>query len=160
MAMRAFYSLLLAAVASLPFQAWSEEKIPPETRDRVAGFLEWFIDPGKTASEQVALFTDDVDYYDRGKVGKPAIMKDIGYSVRRWPMRSFRLAGIDYMRRDPADEDRIFVSYRIEFEVANPTQSIAGTATYAALIVDPDGEPKIEAIAEKVLKRNRLAAEE
>lgn len=158
--MRMFYSCLLAAAAIFPLQARAAEAIPEATRERVAGFLERFIDPGKTASEQIAFFTDDVDYYDRGKVGKPAIIKDIGYSARRWPSRSFRLAGIDYMRRDPADEDRIFVSYRIEFEVANASKAIAGTATYAALIVNPDSEPKIEAIAEKVLKRNRLDAGE
>jgi hypothetical protein len=150
----------LAVTTGLSFPAWAADPIAPATRDKVESFLQRFIDPNKTPHEQLALFTDDVDYYDHGKVGKPAILKDIGYTVRRWPLRFYRLAGIDYMKRDPADDDRIFVSYRIEFEVANPSRAMGGTATYAALIVDPEGEPKIEAIAEKVLKRNRLDVRE
>ncbi|MDB5839232.1 MAG: hypothetical protein JWQ23_1184 [Herminiimonas sp.] len=146
-----------ATAQTSPMSPQGTENIDEATIERIEIFLQRFIDPDKTVAEQAALFTENVEYYDRGMVGKAEILKDINYSVRRWPWRFYRLASIDYITRDPASvADRIFVTYTLSFEVANPSKTIAGTASYAALIVDLNTEPKIQAITEKVRKRNRL----
>jgi hypothetical protein len=66
------------------------------------------------------------------------------------------LLSIDYIKRDPAPgTDRVFVSYRIEFEVANSARTIAGVASYGAAIVNLSGSPQVEAISEKIVERKR-----
>ena len=64
--------------------------------------------------------------------------------------------GIDDIRRDPdASSDRLYVSYKIDFEVVNASRTVAGIASYEAVIVGLAANPKIESISETVLKRDR-----
>lgn len=119
----------------------------------VSAFLEHFIDPAKTAEEQAALFAEDAQYYDQGKVGRAAIIRDIGYFTRRWPQRDYSLGGIHYITPDPAS-GRVFVSYEISYRVSGFNRAAAGKAHYGAVIADPDGDPKIEWIKEQVAKKN------
>jgi hypothetical protein len=126
--------------------------ISPAMMMRIRTFLDGFVDPGKTPEQQTAFFADQVEYYDRGIVGKSVILRDVERFVRHWPVRNYRVVEIDYIRRDP-DSDRIYVSYTIEFAVANRSKSIRGRANYGALIGGLDDTPKIESIKEKVTRR-------
>ncbi len=118
---------------------------------RVSAFLEHFIDPLKTAPQQAALFTDDAQYYERGRVGDVAIIRDIEYFARRWPQRDYRLTAIHYITPDPAS-NRVFVSYEISYHVANRSKAASGKAQYGAVLVDPVTSPKVEWIKETIAK--------
>lgn len=127
-------------------------KITPDMEKKIRTFLDKFVDADKAPLEQVAFFTDDVQYYDQGMIGKPAILRDVDRYVRHWPHRNYRIAEIDYINPDP-DSDTIFVSYTIDFMVANRSRAITGKARYGALISNLDNSPKIAAIQEKVTER-------
>jgi hypothetical protein len=120
--------------------------------NKVRAFLDRFVDADKTPAEQVALFADQVDYYEQGIVGKQEILRDVDRYIRHWPQRRYEVAEISYMSADP-ESDRVFVSYTIEFDVARKARSISGKASYGAVIADLDGEPKVESIKEKVTAR-------
>jgi hypothetical protein len=132
--------------------AGASVKITPDMETKIRRFLDRFVDAGKTPQEQLAFFADDVQYYDQGMIGKPAILRDVHRYVRHWPQRNYRVAKIDYINPDP-DSDSVFVSYTIDFMVANRTRTIAGKARYGALISSLGNSPKIAAIQEKVTER-------
>lgn len=117
--------------------------------EQVAEFLEHFIDPQKTPEQQAALFTRDAQYYEHGKVGPAAIRRDVEYYSRRWPYRDYRLSEIHYITPDPSS-DRIFVSYAIEYRVANRAKAASGKAHYGAVLVNPHTAPQIEWIKEEI----------
>jgi hypothetical protein len=117
--------------------------------EKVRAFLERFIDAEKTPAEQVALFTDDVEYYEQGMVGKRAIERDVARYVRHWPQRSYRVVDVPYIAVDPLT-DRVFVSYTISYEVASATRHARGKADYGAVISNLDGDPKVEWIRERI----------
>lgn len=126
--------------------------ISPATMMQVRNFLDDFVDADKTPEQQTAFFAEQVEYYERGIVGKTVILRDVERFVRHWPVRNYRVAEIDYIRRD-ANSDRVFVSYTIEFDVANRSKSISGRANYGALITGLGDTPKIESIKERVTRR-------
>jgi hypothetical protein len=132
--------------------AQPQNQVSALTAQQVRAFLDRFVDPSKTPEEQAAFFTDRVEYYDHGIVGKKAIRRDVERFVRHWPYRSYRVAEIDYIHPDPESE-RLFVSYSIDFEVANKSKAIRGRASYGALISGLGDAPKIEPIQERVTKR-------
>ncbi|MGV3741352.1 MAG: hypothetical protein ACO1NO_03470 [Burkholderiaceae bacterium] len=118
--------------------------------EQVRLFLEHFIDPHKTPTQQAALFTQDAEYYGRKEVGNAEIIRDIKYFTRRWPARSYSLASIHYITPDPAS-DRVFVSYEISYRVANDRKAASGKARYGAVIANLSSAPKIEWIKEKIV---------
>lgn len=145
--------LLAAQTSGLSDATVSDEtRVTPEFEQKVRRFLDKFVDAGKTPEQQAALFTDDAEYYDHGIVGKSAIVRDVKRYSRHWPHRHYRVAEISYIRPDPAS-DRVFVAYTIDFEVANKARTVAGKASYGAVISDVDGDPKVEAIKERVTRR-------
>jgi hypothetical protein len=117
--------------------------------ERVSAFLEYFIDAQKTPAQQAALFASDAQYYEHGKADKTSIIRDVEHFARRWPSRDYHLADIHYITTDPAS-DRVFVSYEIDYRVANNSRSASGKAYYGAVIADLDSSPKIEWIKERV----------
>lgn len=158
MVMRA---LILAAftVAAIPTVALPQEpagmppaSVPAWLEDEVRSFLEAFIDGGNTQAEQLSFFAERVHYYDRGVVSTGAIARDIGYTLRRWPWRDNRLVEIEYLKTLPG-EDRVFVSYVVDYEVANAQRTVRGTARYGAVIAGVGDEPRIEGIFENLTRR-------
>lgn len=135
-----------------------EQAIAPIEVKKVRAFLDRFVDPDKTPEEQTAFFADQVEYYNRGVVGKSTILHDVKRFVRYWPRRNYHVAEINYINADPGS-GRIFVSYTIEFEVANKSRTISGRANYGALINALDDAPKIESIREKVVERKSSSLE-
>lgn len=134
---------LAAHPDALPAQA------DPALAAQVREFLESFIDPSSTPDEQAKFFTEDADYYGRGPTGAAEIAKDIARNSRRWPARAYRVVRIDYITPDPST-GRIFVSYTLDYEVANSRQAVRGSANYGAVIVDLDTDPKIAWIRENI----------
>lgn len=128
------------------------------TKEKVRAFLDHFVDADKTSAEQVALFADQVDYYEHGIVGKREILRDVDRYLRHWPYRRYEVVEISYMSADP-ESDRVFVSYTIDFDVARNARSISGKASYGAVIADLDSEPKVESIKEKVTARRSASNE-
>jgi hypothetical protein len=131
------------------------EQIAPITVKQLRAFLDRFVDAGKTPEEQATFFAEPVEYYNHGIVGKSAIIRDVERFARHWPKRSYRVAQIDYINRDPESE-QLFVSYTIDFEVANRSKTIKGRANYGALISNLGNSPKIESIKEKVVERKSV----
>lgn len=115
----------------------------------VSNFLGHFIDPSKTPSQQAELFTKDAEYYEYGRVGRTAIIRDIEHFSRRWPHREYRLGAIHYIRTDPAS-NKLFVSYEIDYRVASRKRAAAGKAHYGAVLTDLGTSPKIEWIKEEI----------
>lgn len=140
-----------------PAAAEEDQRISPAMLEQFDFFLRSFVDGSNTPAEQASFFTDSVYYYEQGFVGKSEIIRDVERYIRHWPWRKNRLTDIDYIKRAP-DSDRLFVSFAIDFEVANRAKTVAGKAHYGAVIVDVDGSPKIESIQEKLTQRKRFPA--
>ena len=132
------------------------DSVPSETVARVGTFLERFVAPDKSPEEQLAMFADKVDYYDRGMVDKKEIMRDMQRYRRQWPLREYRVSHIDLIFPDP-QSDRVYVRYEVDFKVANPMRAkrISGRGMYGAVIADIDGTPYVAAIQESVIDRKR-----
>lgn len=145
----AIFCTALPWSSSLSAQNQMPEAIHQKTVSQINRFIEHFIDANKTAAEQAALFTEDVEYYDHGAVSRTHIMRDIERYARRWPEREYILSGIHYIRADP-DSDRVFVSYEIAYTVANREKKVSGKAIYGAVITDLEHVPRVEWIKEKV----------
>lgn len=128
----------------------SDENLDANLENQVRLFLEHFIDSQKTPEQQAALFTSDVEYYGRTEVSSTEIIQDIKYFTRRWPTRFYRLTSIHYITPDPAS-DRVFVSYEINYRVANANKAASGKAHYGAVIANLNSSPKIEWIKEKII---------
>ncbi|WP_151636690.1 hypothetical protein [Noviherbaspirillum aerium] len=127
---------------------------PAALEQTVALFLQQFISPDKSPEAQAEFFADGVDYYEFGPTARSEIVRDVRHYSRRWPVRNYRLARIEYITPDPAS-DSVFVSYVLEYEVSGPQRSARGQANYGAVIADLHSEPKIEWIRERVVgKRN------
>jgi hypothetical protein len=156
--------LCLFATAALaqpirPAHPVSAAAVPPDVLEsNVASFLQQFIDPGKTPEAQAEFFADGVDYYEFGPTARSEIVRDVRHYSRRWPMRSYRLARIDYITPDPAS-DSVFVSYVLEYEVSGPNRHARGQANYGAVIADLHSAPKIEWIRERVAGKRYAEAE-
>lgn len=169
-AMRAYARSLLSALTlfgAFCFGAQAEpagvdidsdvlNSVPPETVARVSAFLKRFVAPDKSPSEQLSMFADSVEYYDRGIVGKEEIRRDMERYRRQWPLREYRVSQIDLIFADP-QSDRVYVRYEVEFTVANPARArtISGRGMYGAVIADIDGSPHVASIQESVIARKR-----
>lgn len=130
----------------------SRESIPASTVEQVNRFLAYFVEADKPAGEQAALYVNNPSYFDLDGASKTEMIKDMERYRRHWPDRKYRLTDIEYIKLDP-DSDRIFVSYAVDFEVANAARQVNGTARYGSTILHLDGIPKMETITEKVISR-------
>jgi hypothetical protein len=151
----AFIVMSLQAVAAADPARLAGGSVSQDTVDQVRRFLEKFIDANKSAAEYADFFAEGAEFYDRGVVGKTEIVRDVERYTRRWPWRFYRLTDIEYITPDPSS-NRVFVSYEIEFEVANPSKTVAGRAHYGAVIANPQGAPRIEWIKERVAGSKRF----
>lgn len=157
--MRSLIRLLRSGILSVPvfFSPGLSAQEPAERAARadailleqVSDFLEYFIDAQKTPVQQAALFASDAQYYEHGKAGKAAIIRDIEYFARRWPNRNYRLKAIHYITPDPAS-GKVFVSYEIDYRAVNDSRNASGKAYYGAVIADLDSSPKVEWIKERI----------
>jgi hypothetical protein len=172
--MRTLFVLFVAALfmmGGVAGPAWSQRASTPITaqkffvnngdlhadvEDRVRSFLEAFIDGANTPAQQLEFFADQVLYYNQGMLGKAAMGRDIQYTMRRWPRRNNRLVEIEYLKPLP-EEDKVFVSYVVDYEVANASRIVYGTALYGAVISGLGEQPRIEGILERVVKRRRIS---
>lgn len=125
--------------------------------ERVREFLERFVDADKTPAEQTAFFTDDVEYYELGAIGKAAIQRDVAHYARRWPYRHYEVVDVPYIALDPL-EDKAFVRYTVDYEVGNAARTVRGAAFYGAVITALSTDPKIEWIKENIIGRGKAGA--
>ncbi|NEX62220.1 hypothetical protein [Noviherbaspirillum galbum] len=147
------FALAVSLALTLPPFALSRAQTDAQPDDGleepVRQFIEGFINPAQTPEQQVAYFADGVRYYRFGPTSKEEIVKDIRRTARRWPSRTYVLSRIEYIRKDP-DSDDVFVSYVLDYEVANGPRSASGTASYGAIISGIHDQPKITMIMEKL----------
>lgn len=150
---------LSALAALLPLQAGAERLAAPADAEalgaEVGAFLESFIDPAKTPEQQAAYFAEHADYYRHGMVGHAHIERDVAYYMRRWRWRAYALAGIDYITPDP-DGNQVFVSYSVDYEVADDKRTVRGRASYGAVIIDLHTWPRIAWIRENIQRSAAL----
>lgn len=118
----------------------------------VRKFLEAFIDPDQSPEQQARFFAEGAEYYRFGPASRKEIAVDIKRYVKRWPIRSYRLLDIEYLKSDPHTDD-VFVSYVIAFDVANATSRLRGQANYGAFITDVHTTPRIGMIMERIVDR-------
>lgn len=129
-----------------------------EVESRVRSFLDRFVDPDKSPQEMASLFTDDVEFYDQGRVGRDAIARDVARYARHWPQRRYAVDDVQYIVYDPLT-DRAFVAYRINYEVASSARRARGQAEYGAVLTDLEQAPKVAWIKERLTRRAAPAAE-
>ncbi|WP_148415523.1 hypothetical protein [Noviherbaspirillum massiliense] len=148
------FCLLAGGLQAAPLSAGDGQASAPspDLEREVRTFLDRFVDPRKSPEEQAAFFTEDVEYYEQGTVGKAAIVQDVRRFQRHWPSRIYRVLDVSYIVPDP-ESDRLFVSYTIEYEVANRSRSLSGRANYGAVISHLGEAPKIEWIRERITRR-------
>ena len=142
----------MAALAHVQAADLAEPSSPAALEQSVKEFLESFINPHQTPEQQAGFFAEGAEYYGFGPTSRQTIVKDIRRYSARWPMRSYRLLEIEYIKHDPHADD-VFVSYTIEFEVANSTERAHGYASYGAAIADFHSTPRIVMIMERIRKR-------
>lgn len=151
-------AIVLVVLATAVAHVWAAELAEPVSpavlEERVKEFLQAFIDPNQTPEQQALYFAEGAEYYRFGPTSQQEIVADIKRYVRRWPMRSYRLLNIEYLKHDPSS-DEIFVSYVIEFDVANSITRLRGHASYGAGIIDIQSAPKIGMIMERIRNRDR-----
>lgn len=121
--------------------------------ERVREFLQAFINPNQTPEEQARFVAEGAEYYRFGPTSRKAIIAEIKRYTSRWPMRSYRLLNIEYLKHDPSSDD-VFVSYVVEFDVANSTARVHGQANYGAGITNVHSAPQISMIMERIRKRD------
>lgn len=146
-------ALSALAVATVHVPARADEAAAPVAQAmleaRVKQFLEAFIEPDQTPEQQARFFVEGAEYYRFGPTSRQAIAADIKRYTKRWPIRSYRLVDIEYLRHDPLSDD-VFVSYILEYEVANATTHAHGHAIYGAGITDIHSAPRIGMIMERI----------
>lgn len=143
---------LVAATVPMRAEEPAESPVPAVLEQRVKEFLEEFIDPDQTPEQQARFFVEGAEYYRFGPTSRREIAADIKRYTRRWPMRSYRLVDIEYLTRDPASGG-VFVSYVVEFDVANASTQAHGRAIYGAGITDVHtSDPQIVMIMERIGK--------
>lgn len=148
-----------ASAFAQPVSPMSAAAVPPAALEQaVETFLQQFISPDKSPEAQAEFFADGVDYYEFGPTTRNEIVRDVRHYSRRWPMRNYRLARIDYITPDPAS-DSVFVSYVLEYEVSSSQRHARGQANYGAVIANLHSEPKIEWIRERVVGKRQAPAE-
>lgn len=151
----AVFSLSAAAAFAQPVSPMSAAAVPPAALEHtVALFLQQFISADKSPEAQADFFVDGVDYYEFGPTTRSEIVRDVRHYSRRWPMRNYRLARIDYITPDPAS-DSVFVSYVLEYEVSSSQRHARGQANYGAVIANLHSEPKIQWIRERVVGKRQ-----
>lgn len=148
-----------APAVSTEVDAGQVDKVPKPSLElvgQVTGFLKFFVDPDKTAEEQIALFADDAEYFDRGMASKEAMLNDARRYRRQWPSRQYRIARIDLIFPDPSpNSNLLYVRFEVDFRVANSRRWVAGRGLYGAVIVDIATAPRIVSITESVLSRRK-----
>ncbi|TFV95487.1 hypothetical protein E4K72_17755 [Oxalobacteraceae bacterium OM1] len=160
-------------IQSLPEQAPQPARVDPrplppsqnakladaaDVETRVRSFLDRFVDPDKSPQEMALLFTDDVEFYDQGRVGREAIVRDVARYARHWPQRRYAVDDVQYIVYDPLT-DRAFVAYRINYEVASSARHARGQAEYGAVLTDLEQAPKVAWIKERLTHRGPQAAD-
>lgn len=99
-------------------------------RDYVAAFVLAGLDPHTGA--ELEFFADRVNYYGDGVVGREKISRDLQRYARKWPQRSFSLAG--QVEVQPQADSHIRVTFPLLFELRNGAKHSSGRVLKTVLL--------------------------
>lgn len=100
---------------------------PEASADRARLFVEKYLLAGQTnnPAAEAALYADQVDYFDSGRVGRAFIERDIRRYNQRWPERYFAVEGRVRLLPTP-EPDRVKVKLTYRFNVKGKKYSVEG----------------------------------
>jgi hypothetical protein len=110
-------------------------------RDYIAAFVLAGLDPHVGAETE--FFADRVDYFGEHAVSREKIRRDLLRYGRRWPVRSFSLAG------DPQVEpirDRLKVTFPLRYQLRNGSRRAAGKVL-KTLVLEKTGANDLQIVA-------------
>lgn len=135
-------------------QPAQEEAAPAITAEEVRTLLTRYLHAGETDNldAQTAFFSDRVDYFRHGMVGRRFIRQDTATYNRRWPSRQYELLR-DLEVRPGGTPGRVQAHFRLRFQVGRGTNSARGVTANTATIQRENGRLKIVALKERLLSR-------
>jgi hypothetical protein len=104
-------------------------------RDYVAAFVLAGLDPSVDA--ELEFFADRVNYFNEGIISREKIRRDLERYARRWPSRSFSLAG--EVEVEPRPDSRLRVTFPLRYELRNGSKHSSGEVR-KTIIVEVTGE--------------------
>jgi peptidoglycan hydrolase-like protein with peptidoglycan-binding domain len=104
-------------------------------RDYVAAFVLAGLDPHVGA--EVDFFSDRVQYYDQGVIGREKVREDLRRYAARWPERRFSLAGD--LTIEPQNGNRVQVTFPLRYELRNGAKHLSGKVD-KTLMLEPAGD--------------------
>ena len=110
----------------------------------VANVLQGYLEAASDgdAGKELSYFTQQIDYFDRGKVDRNSIKNDLRRTRTLWPHRKLQLEGVSVLSsRGPGKVDARFT---VRYKAANGRKKASGVAMREVTIeAEPDGSLKI-----------------
>ena len=119
----------------------SAEYRSEQLRDYIAAFVLAGLDPQVGAETE--FFADRVDYFGEKGVAKERVRRDLERYDKRWPERSFSLAGELEVR---PIQDRVSVSFPLRYELRNGPKHAKGTVL-KTLILEKTGADEFQIVS-------------
>jgi TonB family protein len=142
-----------SAAASMPTASPREE--PRLSATEVQDFVRQFVSANQldTPEPLLALYADNVSYFDEGNHDRDYIRKDIERYIQRWPIRQDFIEGnIEVQEKVPGKEYSAF--FKWNFYAENPKgQWSKGQFAIRLEVTAVDDTPKIVGITEQILQR-------
>lgn len=96
--------------------------------------------------DELALYSDSVDYFNRGPVGKKHVARDQSNYYRRWPSRAFTLLGEPKVIS--LTDNRAVVRYRLQYQLGDGYRIVQGETVNTMVIEQSDAGRRIVALKE------------
>jgi peptidoglycan hydrolase-like protein with peptidoglycan-binding domain len=124
--------------------------MPSELNDFVAQYLRAV--SRNQLKDELHFYADHVDYFGHRRLDRRIIEETLRMYYRRWPSRSYSLAGPIGYRLAPG-RGEIELTYRLNFSLANGKKHVKGQTDNRLTINAATADPRIVAIAEQRVRR-------
>jgi hypothetical protein len=114
----------------------SDSETDSATLETIQSFVNTFLSTisSSNIADVLDFYADQVDYYDKGRVGRAYIRQDKGYYFKRWPVVSQTLQG-DVTVRNGTNADTKVVTYTSRYSVASPARNTKASGTITTTLV-------------------------
>jgi len=102
---------------------------------------------GESPDREVALYAEEVDYFDSGRVSRKVVEKDQRAYYRRWPSRKFTLKGEPKIER--VSDRAATVRFRMRYALRSGDESASGQTENVLRVKRTDRGIRISAIRER-----------
>lgn len=125
----------------------------------VASILEDFIKAGYLGHGRAnhvsegALFAPEVEYYDKGRIPRDAVIADHAAYYAKWPKRTYEMIA-GSLAFKVIDDATVEATFRYIFEVANASKRLGGTGLTTLTLQVRDGRLEIIKENGRVLSKN------